>query len=72
MIHFYYEANLEAKAEEGLAAAHSNALINDARDSMWLWKVPYEAYHAIITLHSSWFQMPSLETMQGSDSKWST
>lgn len=74
MICFYYEAKtLEAKTEEGLAEALSFPLIKDAPDTVWLWKVPYEAYHTIITHHSSCsFQLPSLETMQGSDSKWST
>jgi hypothetical protein len=36
MICFYYEANVEGKAREGLAAAHSFSPINDAADAMRL------------------------------------
>lgn len=53
MILFYYEANLKAQTEKGLATVDSFPLINVAPYSMRFWEVPYEEYHSIITVHSS-------------------
>ena len=67
MICFYYEANLEVRTEHILFL--SQRMLQTLCDS--------ERYHMkritqlLHTIHHVGFQLPTLETMQVSDSKWS-